>query len=293
MKKIFTTLFCIAMAMVAWAQTDVWVWKDGFANKNVATDSVTFAEPASLGDILVWKDNKSTALIATDSITFATPYLENGYEYVDLGLTSGTKWATCNVGAANPQVYGDYFAWGETATKSTYSWNTYLDGNITGPDDCGTGKDALNGVTDIAGTQYDAATANWGGKWRIPTKAQQDELRSECYFVWTSDYKGSNVKGYIVYKAKADEDKGVRIFKNGTPSASYSLSDAHVFLPVAGYRSDGDILEAGSCCYYWASSLHIGSPEDAWGVYIDSNFLGVSDSNRYYGQSVRAVIPAE
>ena len=212
------------MAMVAWAQTDVWVWKDGFANKNVATDSVTFAEPASLGDILVWKDNKSTALIATDSITFATPYLENGYEYVDLGLTSGTKWATCNVGAANPQDYGDYFAWGETATKSIYSWNTYLDGNITGPDDCGTGKDALNGVTDIAGTQYDAATANWGGKWRIPTKAQQDELRSECYFVWTSDYKGSNVKGYIVYKAKADEDKGVRIFKNGTPLAQNVMS---------------------------------------------------------------------
>ena len=133
---------------------------------------------------------------------------ENGHEYVDLGLTSGTKWATCNVGANKPQDYGDYYAWGEVTTKSTYNWSTYLDGNMSSYSDCGTDKDALKGVTDIAGTEYDAAKANWGGKWCMPTKAQQDELRSECYWVWTSSYNNSNVAGYIVYKAKNSSDKG-------------------------------------------------------------------------------------
>ena len=71
--------------------------------------------------------------------------------------------------------------------------------------DCGTDKDALNGVTDIAGTQYDAAKANWGGKWRMPTHEQQEELLSECYWVWTDNYNNSDVAGYIVYKADEKE----------------------------------------------------------------------------------------
>ena len=185
---------------------------------------------------------------------------ENGHDYVDLGLTSGTKWATCNVGASNPQDYGNYYAWGETTTKSTYSESTYLDGQITGYLDYGTSKDALNGMTDIAGTQYDAAYVNWGGKWRMPTKTQQDELLNECYWVWTESYNNSNVKGYIVYKAKTSSDKGQQIYKNGTPSASYSLSDAHIFLPAAGYRLDGDLSNAGFRGSYWSSSLNTGHP---------------------------------
>ncbi|MBQ3681444.1 MAG: hypothetical protein IJJ78_08560, partial [Paludibacteraceae bacterium] len=128
MKKFLFTVLAAATAFAAMAQTDIWCWQDGVATKKAATDSVTLAKPASLGDILVWKDGVSAKLTATDSITFTNPYLENGREYVDLGLTSGTKWATMNIGAENPQDYGGYYAWGETITKETYNWGTYLDG---------------------------------------------------------------------------------------------------------------------------------------------------------------------
>ncbi|MBO6005661.1 MAG: hypothetical protein J6P49_02240 [Paludibacteraceae bacterium] len=214
---------------------------------------------------------------------------ENGHEYVDLGLTSGTKWATCNVGANKPQDYGDYYAWGEVTTKSTYNWSTYLDGNMSSYSDCGTDKDALKGVTDIADTEYDAAKANWGGKWCMPTKAQQDELRSECYWVWTSSYNNSNVAGYIVYKAKNSSDKGKCVHSDGTPSSSYSLSDAHVFLPAAGYRGNGDLADAGSSGYYWSSSLDADYPDIAWGDSFLSSHVSSGGDFRYFGQSVRAV----
>ncbi|MBP3467179.1 MAG: hypothetical protein J6K01_06150 [Paludibacteraceae bacterium] len=294
MKKFVFTVLAAAASFAAMAQIDIWCWQDGVATKKAATDSVTLAKPASLGDILVWrkagKFATSTELTNVDSITFTNPYLENGREYVDLGLTSGTKWATMNLGAENPQDYGSYFAWGETTTKETYSWSTYLDGKISSSYDCGTyHKDALKGVTDIAGTQYDAAKANWGGKWRMPTQAQQTELRNECYWVWTESYNNSNVKGYIVYKAKSESDKGKYVYKNGTPSSSYSLSDAHIFLPAAGYRGDGDLSYVGSRGYFLSSSLNTDYPYYAWDVNFYPDGVYNNFDNRYLGQSVRAV----
>ncbi|MDD6356703.1 MAG: hypothetical protein PUG15_01220, partial [Bacteroidales bacterium] len=134
---------------------------------------------------------------------------ENDHAWVDLGLPSGLKWATCNVGAANPWDYGDYFAWGETTPKSiVYNWSTYLDGRITSPEYCGTDKDLLNGITDISSTQYDAARTNMGGDWRMPTTEEQNELVENCYWEWTDSYNGKGVKGYIVYKVKDASDKG-------------------------------------------------------------------------------------
>ena len=216
---------------------------------------------------------------------------EDGHDYVDLGLTSGTKWATCNIGADNPQDYGNYYAWGEVTTKENYNWSTYLDGNISSRSDYGTDKDALKGVTDIAGTQYDAAAANWGGKWRMPTKAQQDELRNQCYWVWTDNYNNSNVEGYIVYKAKNSDDKGKKISKkNGTPSSSYSLSDAHIFLPAAGHRIGGDLHFAGHHGYCWSSSLDTDMPSNAWMVdFISNGYVNFDSDDRSWGLSVRAV----
>ena len=218
---------------------------------------------------------------------------ENGHDYVDIGLPSGTKWATANVGASKPQDYGNYYAWGQVTPSETSYWSTYLDGNISSISDCGTDKDALKGVTDIAGTQYDAAKANWGGKWRMPTKAQQDELRDQCYWVWTDNYNNSNVKGYIVYKAKTSSDKGVKIYEDETPSSSYSLSDAHIFLPAAGYCLYGDLRYAGSCGIYWSSSLSTDYPYYAWHGGFSSGSVGDSYDCRFYVRSVRAVCPGE
>ena len=225
---------------------------------------------------------------------------ENGHDYVDLGLTSGTRWATANVGASKPQDYGNYYAWGETTTKSTYSESTYKyfkDGDyhkITKY--CSKSSYGYNGFTDTKTTlalSNDAAYANWGGKWRMPTQTQQGELSSECYWVWTESYNNSNVKGFIVYKAKGEADKGKYVYKGKTPSSSYSLSDAHIFLPAAGYRADGDLYYAGSYGQYWSSSLDTFYPHCAWRVCFASDGDGNHDGFRCYGEPVRAVISGE
>ena len=239
---------------------------------------------------------------------------ENGHEWVDLGLPSGTKWATCNIGADNPQDYGNYYAWGEVTPKDVYNWSTYKYGydkltkyNIES-------RYGRNGFADgktVLELEDDAAHFNWGGKWRMPTKAQQDELCALCYWVWTESYDGSGVKGYIVYKAKAEADKGVKVFEDISPLSSYSLSDAHIFLPAAGYRysgdlnqsnvgnscelpavgyrGGGDLNDAGSLGRYCSSSLNTDYPYDAWVVGFVSYDVYDNADYRCYGLSVRAV----
>ncbi|MBQ2591332.1 MAG: hypothetical protein II569_06335 [Paludibacteraceae bacterium] len=230
---------------------------------------------------------------------------ENGHEWVDLGLPSGTKWATCNIGATKPEEFGNYYAWGEVTPKDVYNWSTYKygsnDDQLTRYNtDSRYGRNGFADGKTVLELEDDAAHFNWGGKWRMPTQDQQYELYEQCYWVWTESYDGSGVKGYIVYKAKAEADKGVTVFKDIPPLSSYSLSDAHIFLPAAGYRRDGD-LYAGSLGFYWSSSLDTDfCPGDAWSVIFDSGFdsYGVSfgddgGSGRCYGQPVRAVIPGE
>ena len=276
MKKVFLTLFAAAVSVAAIAQTDVWVWKDGVAMKTTQADSITFAEP-SFTDL--YHDGS-----------------EAGYNYVDLGLTSGTRWATMNVGASKTQDYGNYYAWGETTTKETYHWSTYKYGTYDYDDYYNYSKLTKYNLSDSKTTldlSDDAAKANWGGKWRIPTKDQFDELMSQCYWVWTGNYNSSSVSGYIVYKAKNSSDKGKNIYSSGAPSSSYSLSDAHIFLPAAGVRGDGGLSHAGSYGFYWSSSLDADGPNFAWRVVFYSGVVYNLYDHRYFGQSVRAVCPAE
>ena len=177
----------------------------------------------------------------------------NAHEYVDLGLPSGIKWATCNVGANTPEEYGDYFAWGETTTKSSYSYTNY--------------KYSSNPST--LPLSADAAHVNWGGKWRMPTKAEQDELSniSNCTWTWTTQ---NGVKGYKVTSKK-----------NGNS----------IFLPAAGYCDvgNGNFSDAGSDGSYWSSSLGTGSGRFVYFLGFNSGYVDWDRSFRYYGQSVRAV----
>ncbi len=173
----------------------------------------------------------------------------NGHEYVDLGLS--VKWATCNVGAEKPSDYGDYFAWGETSPKSEYTEAN----SVTYKKNMG----------DIAGdSRYDAARANWGGSWRLPTKAEIEELVNKCETRWTT-YNGS--EGRLVTGSNGNS----------------------IFLPAAGWcrgSSRGYVGELGS---YWSSSPDESYTEYAYRLYFyDGNFSRYW-SSRYGGPTVRPV----
>ena len=178
--------------------------------------------------------------------------IENGHNWVDLGLS--VKWATCNVGATKSEAYGDYFAWGETQPKSYYNESNY----------------SYNANPTVLPLSADAARANWGGSWRMPTKEEQDELLDNCTWEWTTQ---NGVKGYKV----TSEKKGYT--KNS------------IFLPAAGYRYYSGLHCAGSDGYYWSSSLSTDYPYVAYILYFYSDYVGRGYYDRYYGVSVRPVCP--
>ena len=200
-----------------------------------------------------------------EEVTFTT--LErnaNGHTYVDLGLPSGLLWATCNVGATSPEEYGDYFAWGETSTKETYdlaNCPTYGLGILKLCSDYG--------YIDSEGhfhftSQYDAATANWGGDWRMPDYYELNELRNSCTWTWTTQ---NGVNGYKVI----------------------GPSGASIFLPATGFRNGSSLYNAGSVGSYW-SSMPTNECDDAFILSFDSDRYRLSDDYRYRGQSVRPVL---
>lgn len=203
----------------------------------------------------------------------ATVLESNDHAFVDLGLTSGTLWATMNVGATSPEDYGDYFAWGETkgykSGKTSFSWSTYsLCGGSSSTmkkycvsSDYGTVDDKTE--LELAD---DVARANWGGDWRMPSSAQIDELISECTTTWATQ---NGVSG-----------RKVTSKKNGNS----------LFLPFAGFRSNSTLNSGGSYGYYWSRSLNAGYSNNGYGLSFYSSYFIRSYSNRYYGQSVRPVL---
>lgn len=182
----------------------------------------------------------------------------NGHEYVDLGLPSGTLWATCNVGANSPEEYGAYFAWGETEPKSTYNWNTYFDSVNGSSSDFR--KYYIGGKTELD-LEDDAAYMNWGEGWRMPSVAQLNELHTYCTWTWDSTKKGYTFVG---------------------PNKSF------LFLPAAGYYYDSSLHSAGSISDYWSRSLNIYS-DDACFLSLMSGSGYRGDYRRLYGRSVRPV----
>ena len=206
--------------------------------------------------------NFTTAEKPTDSGTL------NGHEWVDLGLPSGLKWATCNVGATKSEEYGDYFAWGETQPKETYNWSTYKWCNGSFDTQTKYCTDSYYGTVDnktVLEAADDVATANWGGSWRMPTTEEQQELINNCTWTWTTQ---NGVNGYKVTSKS-----------NGNS----------IFLPAAGCRYNSDLRYAGSYGYCWSSSLNTYSLGSAHNLSFGSSGVGWYGSNRCYGQSVRPV----
>lgn len=251
------------------------------------------------------KKTFSLAMCAMLATTFvACNNADNNSNVVDLGLPSGIKWAKTNVGATNPWDCGDYYAWGETQTKADFDWNTYKFGNSDNLTKyCNNADFGKDGFTDALVTLEpadDVATAVLGSAYSTPTIADWEELCNQCYWVWTSKYEGQDISGYIVYKTKSDADRGVIVNANGTPSESYSLSDAHVFLPFAGAASGfcssghcaGPSVKVGLSGIYMSCSLNEKNPNNARYCCFDSGSVRSHPSwycARYNGLSVRPV----
>ena len=196
-----------------------------------------------------------------------------GRDYVDLGLPSGTLWATCNVGASSPEDYGNYIAWGEMSTKSTYDWSTYKWCNgskTTLTKYCTKGSYGDNWFKDNKKEldPEDDAASVWGSAWRMPSKEEFKELINSSYT--TTELTTQNgVKGLLITSNS-----------NGNS----------IFLPAAGYRYGSSLGSAGSYGYYWSRSLYEGGPYVAWYLYFTSGSIYSYDyDGRYYGYSVRPV----
>ncbi len=197
--------------------TTVWIYKNG----------------EKIGERKLQTPVKATPIAKPKTTTQTTSNTLNGHEYVDLGLPSGTLWATCNLGATRPEEYGDYFAWGETSPKKNYSWETYKHGLVewSGPsyNPCyDYSKLRKYNPTDNKETldfSDDAAYVNWGIHWRTPTYTELEELCTECQWEKT---QLNGVNGYKVI----------------------GVNGKSIFLPYIGYLQ------------YWSSSLDVYGP---WG----------------------------
>lgn len=217
------------------------------------------------------------------TVVVKNPYgNENGYEYVDLGLS--VKWATCNVGASKPEEWGNYYAWGETEPKTNYTYDNYRY-FVSGSMDAGGYHynpytvvfSKYNDIDKIVlDPEDDVAHVKWGGNWRMPTQEEWKELVDNC--IWLR-YDENGVSGYRVYK------------QGGNSKSPF------IFIPDAGTIDYGYHDDSGSNGAYWTSEIALrdncysfgyyggwkGEHGYTWGVY---NYL-----NRCTGLSVRPVCP--
>jgi hypothetical protein len=191
-------------------------------------------------------------------------------QWVDLGLPSGLLWADRNVGAKNPEDYGNYYAWGETTPKEVYDWNTYAYGSnldaITKY--CSSPYFGLNGFTDSLTTleaSDDAAMANLGDGARMPTEGDWWELINSTTNTWTTR---NGVFGRLLTGPNGNS----------------------LFLPAAGIRDGLSLNFAGEVGCYWSNTLSQNLPYSAWRSELDTIYLSMDNGGeRYCGYSVRAV----
>ena len=216
------------------------------AVRRLCRDLSKWLECSSLKDVGIEEEKE---VLPSVNNSPKSKYEIYGYEYVDLGLPSGLKWATCNVGAESPEDYGDYYAWGETSTKSEYTKENSLT----------YGKS----MSDISGNiTYDVARKKWGSSWRLPTRSEFEELIDNCEWTWTTQ-------------------NGKRGYKVTGPNGN------NIFLPAAGcrYGSSLDYVGEGGLC--WSSTPSV--TRNACYLYFDGSGHRTHWSHRNCGQSVRPV----
>ena len=232
----------------------------------------------------VYKTDGSVVEYSTsevDSVSFSTSspkedlgggiYRINGHRFVDLGLPSGLLWAETNIGAESAADDGNYYAWGETETKSSYTWDTYEHSTSTKEM---TRYNATDGTT-VLEKEDDAAYVNWGAFCRMPTNDELAELcnSGNCTWTWTTqtNSSGTEVSGYKVTSVKNENS---------------------IFLPASGYLNGIKVESSGSYGFYWISSLYTGGSnfDNACDLMFTSSRPGSTGcTSRYYGFPIRPV----
>lgn len=256
----------------------------------VMNGNYDYSTDSDVTDRIVWtSSNPAVATVAqggivtTQSVSGTTTITANidgktasctitVYNYVNLGLT--VHWATCNLGAENPEDYGNYYSWGETETKSNYASSTYKYCN--GAFDaltkyCSVSQFGDNGFVDSKtklDVEDDVAHVLLGGKWRMPTKDECDELVDNCTWTWTTL---NGVNGYLVTSNKP------------------GYTDRSIFLPANGNRVNTSLNLTGTYGRYWGKSLNTTSPYNGCGIMFDSNKYESSSNNRELGLGVRPI----
>ena len=238
-----------------------------------------FANHSAYNNVKDNLDKPNVVLCTQENEVHYNPYVDpyNGHEYVEIG---GLKWATMNIGASQPSDYGLYFAWGDTQGYTAeqvgsgegqkyFGWADYKYGNGTSsPGATGMTKyNATDGKTVLEAVD-DAAVANWGGSWRMPTTAEFQALGAAVNTAWT---QVNNVYG-ILCTDKTDSSKTL-------------------FFPAAGGCYDGSVEDVGGGGIYWSSSLCTNVRQDAYYLYFNSYGAGWGDNDyRYFGYAVRPVV---
>ncbi|MBR4967125.1 MAG: InlB B-repeat-containing protein [Bacteroidaceae bacterium] len=239
------------------------------------------ATPNEDCDFIDWFDVGAEKLVSTDAeytfavmedITLAARFERrktyiDGYECIDLGLPSGIKWATCNVGATKPEEFGGYYAWGETEEKECYEWSTYKWCNGSYESITKYCTQSNYGTVDnktVLDPEDDVAHVKWGGTWRMPTRAEQDELLNNCTWTWTNQ---NGVDGYTVTGPNGNS----------------------IFLPAAGDRYRAGVYNRYYCGSYWSSSLGNYASYCAYLLDFISVCYDRINADRSVGYSVRPV----
>ena len=199
---------------------------------------------------------------------------DNGHPYVDLGLPSGLKWAKYNVGATSETQYGKFFQWGETTTDTNYTWAAYKYCNGSSTTMTKYCTDSLNGTVDNKTKledEDDAARANMGGDWRMPTQAEFQELITYTANEWVDDFDGNGTKGYK-FTSKKDTSN-------------------YIFIPATERYSDISTYIQDISYNIWSSSLNTTAPRYAWALNFNSSHITAGyDFNRSDGMAVRGVL---
>ena len=195
------------------------------------------------------------------------------YEYVDLSLPSGLRWATMNIGAETETDYGDYFMWGSTTPNNDTlcDWEhapfnngaSYYDEEYVT-----THKSEWLDDDDNLKPEFDAATQIMGGKWRMPTIAEISELWDNTNSEWVEDYNGTKING-MKFTSK--------------------INGNSIFIPAAGNCLSGSVYYVGNYGYVWSSSLSTFYPSYAWNLGFGSSNCLMGSYSRYNGRSVRGV----